>query len=388
MATKTKPKGKTPLKQKLAPGAQFADQVAGEAMLRFGPQEQSLKTRLADAAAERARVISTAQTTAAGVDSSTRAADKALRGIYEPALAESHGAAAKIVGPEAQALPEGSALKAALSSEAAGQQGRLRGTLSDARAELVSRRTEAVDGAAYSERQANEGYAGAKSRIRSDQAALAGQEGAFAQGRSGQLVEAQRGRTHDTNKTNKTLAAAHREKGLDRGVKTSEGEKNRAAKEKLAADKLAADKSKGAKGALPGGHAPVTPTQQTALENDVASTRVVANRLITNKKGKQVGIDVIRQVLSSGLPAGISKKKYAKLIADGVAPAVARVQATTQAIPAQKNALAIEAALDLELYGHITPGTLKKLHDHGYGGKAVGPLGAEPGNSKIPASKV
>lgn len=229
------------LKKKLTGAAKFADQISAEATLRFGPQENALRNRLSDAAAVRSQTRGGASSTARLIGTAADRGRSDVAGIVRPvqAAAEVRGQA---TGAAMAALPGGvDTLKAAVTAEGNSQRQRLADTLARAQTDLTTQKASAQSGAAFAKQQADQAYAGERSKVRGDAQALAGQEGAFAQGRLGQLLGEQTKLNHDSSqkgadrRSREQIAADDRQGAADRAATKAGAAADKAAAKKRAA---------------------------------------------------------------------------------------------------------------------------------------------------------
>lgn len=179
------------LAQRLGP------QVRAEALLRFGPQEQQLAQRLAQLRAARSQSIGAARTAMEGAVIGTARARPALEAIYAPIVKAADTRAANLA--TRLAGQPSSAFKDAAGVEAQAAHGRSVNELANAQAELVQRAQEARSGSAFAVNQANRDFASGLATLHSDLSALAAQEGAYASGRLGTLLQQDRSLRHSTN---------------------------------------------------------------------------------------------------------------------------------------------------------------------------------------------
>jgi hypothetical protein len=183
--TKTRPKTK-----KRSAADRYGSQVGAESTLKFGPEESSLRAALDDAGAQRDQAFAGAAGVRAAIEGSAKAALPQLQGSY--------GTAQRAVDQVQQSLAgalAGTPLSGAASRDASGTKQRLAEALAAAEAETISRQRDAASGEAFARQNAQAQYATAAGKVRTRQQDLAREEGAFAQGRTGELVESARGRS-------------------------------------------------------------------------------------------------------------------------------------------------------------------------------------------------
>lgn len=215
----------------------YGSQVSAESTLRFGPEESSLRAALSDAAAQRDQAIAGAAGVRSAIEGSAKAALPQLQGSY--------GTAQRAVDQVQQSLAgalTGSPLDGAAARDASGTKERLAEALAAAQAETISRQRDAASGEAFAQQNARSQYATAAGKVRARQQDLAREEGAFAQGRTGELVEAARGRSVTRRGQDMTAASQRAQrrtsnKNTDAALAETqrhnrESEKNAAAKAK------------------------------------------------------------------------------------------------------------------------------------------------------------
>lgn len=338
--------------KKLTGAQKFAPQVQAETLLRFGPQEQALSNRIADARAQRSQSRGTAGSVARTVGAAVDNADVQVQKAYAPATDTANHAASLITtSQEIQALPQGSALKAALAEGTAGSQTRLAEGLAAARTDLANRKTQAVSGAEYAKKQADQVYSGELTKAHRDVAALASQEGAFAQGRLGQLLGDQTKLNHDTGKQKRSQNFTRTENALSRQAKKDAAARKDAAKHA---------------GAPPGSDV-LRSAGDHVKAKDTLSAVTSAIQSLRDDEG--LSSKEIQQILVGGRQAQTltdSKGNKAKL------KGYTKVPKTW-----------VEAAIQSDVHGYIHPSVVKRLHALGYSLTQLGLSSGVP--SSLPA---
>lgn len=163
--------------------------VRSEQRLRFGPEEFALSELLRAALQDRAGAIGTARSTAAGVRRSADLAEPTMQRVFGEALAGRERDNATL-GEQLSRLGGAEAnFGGAIAREQAGVKGRIEESLARTLAELGERKVEASAGEAFAVQQAEGRFAEERGQIGRRAAALAGEKGAFAQGRLSELLD-------------------------------------------------------------------------------------------------------------------------------------------------------------------------------------------------------
>lgn len=191
-------------KTKRPASARYSPQVDAESKLKFGPEESSLRAQLADAETTRDQAYAGAGGVRAAIEGSAKAALPKLRTEYGTAQ-RAVDTVQKTLGT---ALTGAGSLGGAAIRDSEGTKMRLAEALAAAEAETTARQRDASSGEAFARQNADSQLATTKGKIGQRQTDLAGERGAFAQARSGELVEASRGRSVTRRGQDKTAATA------------------------------------------------------------------------------------------------------------------------------------------------------------------------------------
>lgn len=332
MATKKK----KPLKETAA--ARRQTQVAAESFLRFDPERQTLRERLAGAGAERGRQHAAADTSAEGVKTAAAKAKTDLGGIYGDVLGDQPAAQGAVDAELAKVAGLGgsSLVTSAITGERASGTRRLRESLANAQAETVARGVDAESGRVYAKRSADDRYASERAKIEDAGRSLDARQGAFETGRVSSLENADR----TLNASRAREARRIRQQNADRedrqDFQAGENKKGRDAADARARKR---DKKGERRTAL----------QQGALEDGVKAAREQIKSMLPDFSREEIG-----RMLRKGETL---KDEKGKVITSF--PKVGD--------------LTLRIAMDLEGHGYITKPTLDAIRRRKYAAKPIGP---------------
>lgn len=310
--------------------SRYRRQVRAESRLRFGPEGAEIRRAARDVKEQAAGDIRSAKQTAAGTK-------RAVRQAREPAKRSLADALAMISeGPEPGTEAALGELGSAAARDHLGAQKRLRETLAGIQTELTARELDADAGMVAAIRQARAVRGSELGKLADRLRDLAGQRGAFQQGRMGELIEDERDRRVTRRGQNLTLRGS-RERTAAQNQRDAA---NRKSREQIAADKLAAQGGKNGR------------------------KRATSQQIITG----QTQIDLARRQARRAKGDGESRSDAAKLLIEGQGQL--KDPATGQPIPDTKykpvKQLWASVALDLEYGGGISAANRKKLRRLGY----------------------
>lgn len=343
----------------------FRRQVEAEALLRFNPERSAIEAQLAEAKGTRKQAVRAARGVARGIQA---AADQA-----QPRLAAGYGEArdvlSRVEGDVQRAVgalgPVADPLRASMARDSAGTQRRLAETLAGASAELTQRRFDAEAGKANAIGLAHSQYASESSKLGERLRQLGIEEGAFQQGRTGELVESARDRRTTVRENRRDRRARARLQEDDQAFTREEKAKDRAA-------------SRG-----PGGVKRATPEAHDEWRDKFAEALAVAQRRKAALEIKGVtGRDARRRtadLLVKGreeVPEEVNWERYDELRKKdpNMSEAEAKAKATEPGLPAlepfQEKLASI--ALDVAYDGHVSRENAKWLHRQGFTLKDLG----------------
>lgn len=312
----------------------YRSQVQAESTLRFDPERtEILQTR--DDVFHRLRGdLAAAHAARRGVVASAKQAGPEIGKILRTAL----GQVATTPSPTVAQ----SELGAAAGRDAQGTQRRLRETMARAATEFKQRQVDAVAGEHLAVANARSAAAGDLDRLGSRLGSLARQEGAFAQGRIGELTESARAR--GVTKRGQTLT--HQDRVAGQQLSHGDRVADRQSRERIAAQKKkdAAKKKKA-----------LSPERLERAQSEIALGQAQANRLKGGGRSRSEAL----QLLVTGRPASSvdDPKTGTKLKVPGV-KAVRDVFAR----------VAVEQAYN----GRISSKTANRLRRLGYSPSALG----------------
>jgi hypothetical protein len=199
-------------------------------------------------------------------------------------------------------------------------------------------------------------------KINAQRASLAGQVGAFTQGRLGDLVGDDRKLRHDSNTTSRKIKAQLAETQARLDV-TKRGQDLSHTDRQAAIDQRAA--SAAGKGKLPGGVKVNTPQQHGALKDSVGSALAVVQQ---QKKLGRSRTEIARTLIN-GRPAQTITLSPGDPGYDASNPSANKV--SVPALP-KVGQLALSVALDQAFDSHVSGHNVNELHRRGYSVKTLG----------------
>lgn len=281
--TTTRRRGRRPPPAPLSD--RYGSQVDAEAILRFNPARSEVRSALEQLEQERQGDIASADASARGVVSSARRVAPQVAGRYRGAQEEVGGLSQRLAGDLAKLGPAADTIKAATSRDSAGTERRLAEALATSDTGFKAREFEAESGKVQATANANSRYGQEVGKLRSRLSDIATEEGAFRQGRSGELTEEARARSLSRENSRRSARVS-----IGNNVRTndqSDTNSRRSAQARARGNTA---------GALPGGRKPATQEQHNRARDQVAAAR----SSITDLRQKGVPEAEIRKALIAG----------------------------------------------------------------------------------------
>jgi hypothetical protein len=364
--------------------SRWASEAALQALIRFNPEESGLRALKQEARGEYRSTVRGARGAARGIVGEVKAVTPQTRHAYDEAGLAAARTAHSVVDPALRGLPQNS-LSAAVKIEQGDYQRNLQESKAAEIADLGSRRVSAREGAAFAVTNAASVRNAALAKIADRFQALRQEKGAFeastaatlqddARQRRQQLRIAQAGLRQRDAASRRTARQSERNSLRSAGIdpQTMKPYPNG----KL--DPKAPGKKKG--GAT---HSEYLKWQTSIEEVSAAAARL---RNAKDRQGRPLNLSRAQIVdkLSAGRPAQtllVATKnsghiKAGDQLPEGLTPQEkSAVGATKQALPAMKPYapdLRMSAALDVALFGHLTPATEKRLRRAGFSPRRLG----------------
>lgn len=373
-----KTKKKTKKKASAGLAGRYSSQVDAESTLRFNPERSTISQQIQDAASTRDTTIRAARGSAAGIKRAAEVAEPGIRKAYGEAGALLKGAVEQTDPALAKLGPVADGIKAGIARDRERATGRLGESLAAATTELKQRSFDAEAGRVNAEGSARDQFAGAAGKLGERLRNVAVEEGAFRQGRAGELGEkdAERDFTASQNAANRETQRDVA--GVDASGKIIPGGPK--------------DKSK------TGG--PKKPPKNRLSNDKHADTRAKIGRIAPIAKraverGKSY--DQIVQLVASGIPASsetkgaVSTKKMDALRKEhpDMSESEARRRATgagapgSASVPGVGEEAVARAVVDQQRDGYVSRKTAEQLHAAGY---TVEGLGLTPYTKSAPGA--
>lgn len=316
-------------------------QAKAEAVVRYGPQRFALQELIAQLIDTRNQKLHAARGAERAIQHVISVGRGETQRNYDRAEATTAGTHA-MVDEALQSLGAGAApFAAAIARERGGTTDRLTESEANSLQDLTNRRLEAASGRAYAENAATSEYTSGLGKIQRSYQELAQEEGAFTQGRIGEL------RKEAADRAFQRDLAQMRDTTTRRGQNLSHQDRVAAEQGK---DKRAAAKKKNAGPTHIGGGGPKLASQEqhTALWQSYQSALPDARDL----RPHQSYAETVRD-LTNGVPGQtLTDPKTGQKIKD---PGIK-----------QRGKLAALVAADYAYYGGITQRTLDILHSRGF----------------------
>lgn len=343
--TKKKPSGGTG-GTKATATTPYDSQVAAESTLRFGPEQSALAQAMSDALDARDSEIASAHSAAQGAIQTARQAAPQIKAVTTDALGS------------IDAAISGVAPMSGTSNDIARTRSRLAERLALAGADLTARQTRASEGEMYAVNEANARASKNRTTIGNRLIALGVEEGAFAQGRAGELAGADAAATADAQKaqdanTTQLLAA-----GVDptTGQILAGGPKDPAANGD-AAKQNAADRAKTL----------ASPAQIESAASEI--TRALSKAQAAKKNGwdrHKAAAALIRDI--QGTDASPVYTSSETRTGGTTQDRVLNPDGTQQSKPGAPGWKAVQPlwasiALDMAYDGHVSTANVKRLHN-------------------------
>lgn len=357
-------------------------QARSEARLRFGPQRFALQELIAQAVQTRDANLHAAAGADRAIQMILGRARRETTRNYAQAGAAGAGTTAMVGEALAPLGPGADPFRAAIAREGGVGANRLTEGRTDALQELTNRRLEATSGRAYAQQAATRQYSADIGKVGRSYLELAGEEGAFTQGRTGELrreaadrafqrdlaifnqrqatartrIQARTQRRGQrisarTQRRGQQISAETQQRGQDltrRGQDLSHADRQAAIRQRRQAAARNRIGSRGPKLATPESHTALWQSIQSALpdaRNQKGHGRSYGEtaNLLTNGRRQQSIQDPSR--------VDPSTKKPVKLTVPGIN---------------KRGRLAAIVAADYAYYGGITQRTMNILHSRGY----------------------
>lgn len=162
-------------------------QAQNEALVRFGPQRFALRELIAQLVATRDQGIRAARGSAAGMTAAINAARGETGKVYDTAEQSAKGSQAMVSEALAGLGAAASPFAAAIAREQGGAQTRMAESEANSLQELTKRNLEAQAGREFAVRNVLNTFSGGLDKVHRSYEELAREEGAFTQGRVGEL---------------------------------------------------------------------------------------------------------------------------------------------------------------------------------------------------------
>lgn len=349
MATKTK---------KRSAADRYASQVNAESTLRFGQEESTLAQALKETDQQYQGDVSVAKGTRAAIQQAAKTAKPQLQKDFGTSNDMVKEVGTKLAADLAK-LPAAGEVGAAAIRDGAGTQRRLAESLAMANAETTARSRDAVSGERYAIASSRQRRSQNREKITDRATALANEKGAFAQGRTGELVENSRERSI----TRRGQDVQERTARADRRTANRNADEDR----KVEREKIEADEK--------GKNKPKTADNHENARTLIAQARHEAQRLRTEGKADPGRAGVADTLLRGRPDQSVEDPESGTKIK---IPGVEKSKSETFA----------SVALDLEYDGHISTANMKKLQKMGYSVKDLGLETAGRSGTKKPQSIV
>jgi hypothetical protein len=364
--------------------SRWASEAALQALIRFDPEESGLRALKQEAKGTYRSTVRGARGAARGIVGEVKAVTPQTRKAYDEAGLAAARTAHSVVDPALRGLPRNS-LSAAVKIEQADYQRNLQESKAAELADLGSRRVSAREGAAFAATNARSELTSSLAKIAARYQDLRREKGAFealttatltddARQRRQQLRIAQAGLRQRDRASLRSTRQSERNSLRSAGIDPQTGKPIPGGK----LDPKAPGKKKGG----PSGAQYLN--WQTSIEDISAAAKRLKNAKDEHGRPLNLSRAQIVDKLSQGRPAQqvlTATKSYGGIkkgdrLPDGLTPQEKKaVGATNIALPAIKQYpadLRMSAALDIALFGHLTPATQRRLHRAGFNLKRLG----------------
>jgi hypothetical protein len=349
--------------------SRWASEAALQALIRYGPEQSGLRALRQEARGEYRSTVRGARGAARGIVGEVKAVTPQTRHAYDEAGLAAARTAHQVVDPALKGLPQNS-LSAAVKIEQGDYQRNLQESKAAEIADLGSRRVSAREGAAFAVTNAASVRNAALAKIADRFQALRQEKGAFEASTAATLQDDARQRQQQLRIAQAGLA--QRDAASRRTARQSERNSLRSAgidpktHQPIPGGKLdpAAQAKKGRK--------PPSTSDYLKWQTTIEEIASAAQRY----KGKIPRAQIV-QKLSQGRPAQqVLVDRHGNPLSEGLTPqqkqAAGAHKVSLPAIKQYPADLRMSAALDIALFGHLTPATQKRLHRAGFNLKRLG----------------
>lgn len=357
--------------------SRWASEAALQALIRYGPEESGLRALKREARGTYRSTVRGARGAARGIVGEVRAVTPQTREAYDEAGLAAARTAHSVVDPALKGLPRNS-LTAAVKIEQGDFQRNLQESRAAELADLGSRRVSAREGAAFAVTNAAAERNASLAKIAERGLDLRREKGAFAASTMATLEDDARQRRQQLR-----IALA----GLQQSAQNSRRSARQSERNSLRSAGI--DPNTGRP--IPGGRLdPKAPGKkkggptgaqylnwQTSIEDISAAAKRLRNA--KDRQGRPLNLSRAQIVakLSAGRPAQtLLVDRHGNPLPEGLSPQEKKARgATRQALPAIRAYpadLRMSAALDIALFGHLTPATQRRLHRAGFNLKRLG----------------
>jgi hypothetical protein len=364
--------------------SRWASEAALQALIRYGPEESGLRALKQEARGEYRSTVRGARGAARGIVGEVKAVTPQTRAAYDAAGLAAARTAHSVVDPALKGLPQ-SSLSAAVKIEQGDYQRNLQESKAAELADLGSRRVSAREGAAFAVTNAASERNAALAKIGARFQDLRREKGAFAASTMATLEDDARQRKQqldialaglaqsDLNSRRTARNARRTARQSERNSIRSSGIDPNTGKiiPNGPLDPKAKAKAKGG----PTGEQYLN--WQTSIEDIASAAKRLRNAKDEHGRPLNLSRAQIVDKLSQGRPAQkVLVDRHGRPLPQGLTPAEKKAAgATVQSLPAIKQYpadLRMSAALDIALFGHLTPATQRRLHRAGFNLKRLG----------------
>jgi hypothetical protein len=361
--------------------SRWASEAALQALIRFGPEESGLQALKQEARGTYRQTVRGARGAARGIVGEVKAVTPQTRKAYDEAGLAAARTAHSVVDPALKGLPQNS-LSAAVKIEQADYRRNLQESKAAELADLGSRRVSAREGAAFAVTNAGSELHSALAKIFARRQDLLREKGAFAASTMASLEDDARQRKQQLD-----IALA----GLRQQDRTS----RRSARQQERNSLRSAGVDPDTHAPIPNG--PLDPRAQarkkkggptgeqylnwqTSIEDIASAAKRLRNAKDRNGRPLNLSRAQIVDKLSAGRPAQqvlTATKNWGSFKkGDQLTPQEKKALGATNialgAIKPYPADLRMSAALDIALFGHLTPATQRRLHRAGFNLKRLG----------------
>jgi hypothetical protein len=359
--------------------SRWASEAALQALIRFGPEESGLQALKQEARGTYRQTVRGARGAARGIVGEVKAVTPQTRKAYDEAGLAAARTAHSVVDPALKGLPQNS-LSAAVKIEQADYRRNLQESKAAELADLGSRRVSAREGAAFAVTNAASVRNSDLAKYNARYQALRQEKGAFealttatltddARQRRQQLRIAMAGLRQQDRTSRRSARQSERNSIRSSGIDPNTG--------KIIPNGPLDPKAKAKAKAKGGPTGEQYLNWQTSIEDISAAAKRLRNAKDEHGRPLNMSRAQIVDKLSQGRPAQkVLVDRHGRPLPQGLTPAEKKAAgATLQSLPAIKQYpadLRMSAALDIALFGHLTPATQKRLHRAGFNLKRLG----------------